>query len=72
MGHGWIIDVIADLRRYADQNGLHNLAAQLSDATDVAAIEVALIESRSSDTSTVGTGRDGDRPRAILRAGRIC
>lgn len=72
MGHGWIIDVIADLRRYADKNGLDNLSANLADTADVAAIELALIEARSSDTPSVGTGRDADRPRAVSRTGRIC
>lgn len=40
MGHKWIIDVLADLRRFAQKNDLPLLAAQLEDASEVAATEI--------------------------------
>lgn len=40
MGQKWIIDVIADLHAFADQNGLPELAHQLDVATRVAQAEI--------------------------------
>jgi len=41
MGQKWIIDVIADLRAFADQNGLDLLAHQLDVTSAVAQAEIA-------------------------------
>lgn len=41
MGQKWIIDVIADLRIFADQNGLPLLAHQLDVTSKVAQSEIA-------------------------------
>ena len=41
MGQKWIIDVIADLRAFADQNGLPLLAHQLDVTSCVARAEIA-------------------------------
>lgn len=41
MGQKWIIDVIADLRAFADQNGLPLLAHQLGVTATVAQSEIA-------------------------------
>ena len=41
MGQKWIIDVIADLRAFADQNGLPLLAQQLEVTSTVARAEIA-------------------------------
>jgi len=41
MGQKWIIDVIADLRSFADQNGLPLLAHQLDVTSTVAQEELA-------------------------------
>ena len=41
MGQKWIIDVIADLRTFADQNGLPLLAAQLDITSGIAKSEIA-------------------------------
>ena len=41
MGQKWIIDVIADLRAFADQNGLPLLAHQLDVTSTVAQAEIA-------------------------------
>lgn len=43
MGQKWIIDVIADLREFADQNGLPLLAHQLEATSTVAQAEIALM-----------------------------
>ncbi len=43
MGQKWIIDVIADLRAFADQNGLPLLAQQLDVTGTVAQSEIALM-----------------------------
>ena len=41
MGQKWIIDVIADLRAFADQNELPLLAAQLDITSGIAKAEIA-------------------------------
>ena len=41
MGHDWIIDVLADVRRCARHNDMHLLTAQLDETMLVAAAEVA-------------------------------
>ena len=57
MGQKWIIDVIADLRDFADRNGLPLLANQLEVTASVARIEI--------DTRLNGVG-----PVASLTNGR--
>ena len=41
MAQDWIVDVLADLRSFATQNGLTALADQLDDTILVAATEIA-------------------------------
>jgi hypothetical protein len=41
MTHGWILDVLADLKAYARKNGLTALAEQLDDTRHVAVAELA-------------------------------
>jgi uncharacterized protein (DUF2345 family) len=41
MGQKWIIDVIADLRAFADQNGMPLLAHQLDVTSTVALAEIS-------------------------------
>ncbi|EBA12270.1 hypothetical protein [Roseobacter sp. CCS2] len=41
MGRNWIIDVLADLRRFARDNDLPLLSAQLEEAGLVAEVEIA-------------------------------
>ncbi|MFD1157638.1 hypothetical protein [Roseovarius aestuarii] len=43
MQNEWILDVLADLKTFAQQNGLGVLAEQLDDTQLVAASELALI-----------------------------
>lgn len=40
MGNMWIIDVLSDLRTFAEENGLPVLAAELQQTSAVAAIEL--------------------------------
>ena len=41
MANDWILDVLSDLKTFADSNGLPALALQLQDATLIAAAELA-------------------------------
>ncbi|MDE3079560.1 MAG: hypothetical protein KGI94_05990 [Paracoccaceae bacterium] len=58
MGHDWILDVLADLRSYAAQNGLHALSLQAEETLRIARRELA--EQRGA-----GPLADGPRPRAL-------
>jgi hypothetical protein len=40
MSHEWMIDVLMDLKKFAQQNGLMGLAEQLDDSLLVAAAEL--------------------------------
>ncbi len=42
MSQEWMIDVLTDLRKFAQQNGLMGLAEQLDDSILVAAAELKL------------------------------
>lgn len=58
MGRNWIIDVIADLQSFAEQNELPMLADELTKARTVASVELSattedkIISSRGDDTET--------------------
>jgi predicted transcriptional regulator len=41
MRHDWVFDVLKDLRRYAEKNGLPALAARVDAALAVAEVEIA-------------------------------
>jgi len=64
MRNDWILDVLADLKSFAQANGLPSLAEQLRDTADLAAIEIASTETR-------GRAQHGDEfssgsyPRAV-------
>lgn len=40
MRHDWILDVLRDLRAYAQMNGMPALATKAQDALDVAIVEM--------------------------------
>ena len=66
MGQKWIIDVIADLRAFADQNGLPLLAHQLEVTATVARAEVATMlegapRAANVDARQVASSLDGTR-----------
>ena len=50
MRYDWIMDVLADLKAFAQANGLNKLAEQLEDTSHVATIEIA---SRSGEAMSV-------------------
>ena len=60
MGHLWVLDVLTDLTRYAQDNGLHRLETQLLDAARTARVDIS--------DSTGGGGDTGDRDERALRS----
>lgn len=44
MEHDWILDVLSDLRTYADRNGLPQLSEQLHETALLAAVEISSVE----------------------------
>ena len=65
MGGDWILDVLTDLKSYAQRNGLTVLAEQLDDTRLVAAAEIATLDARRAPV----TGRvDGAATGAAHRA----
>lgn len=66
MANDWIIDVIADLKTYAETNGLSELADQLGDATLIAATEIASEKDRAPEMANweVGNTKPMYRPIA--------
>lgn len=70
MGQKWIINVIADLREFADLNGLPLLAAQLDATASIAQSEIALMlegapsaanTNASQPATAIGDTRSGHR-----------
>ena len=49
MQNDWILDVLADLKTFARQNGLSSLASQLDDTQVVAAVEIASVAEGQTD-----------------------
>ena len=67
MGQKWIIDVIADLRAFADQNGLPLLASQLDVTSTVAQAELASVFEGAPRAANVNASQPAlsfDRPRS--------
>ncbi len=46
MKNDWILDVLADLKSFAQTNNLPNLAMQLTETADLAAIELTSAETK--------------------------
>ncbi len=63
MGRDWIIDVLADLRRFARENDLPQLSAQLEEAGLVAEVEIA----SHSDASLPQKSGEFDTARSMVR-----
>lgn len=64
MANDWILDVLADLKTYADKNGLAHLARQLDDTILVAATEVASSETGAPSAAVGHAGAFGGFHRA--------
>lgn len=66
MGHNWIIDVIADLQKFAHSNALPLLAAELTKAKTVAVVEVATTK---GDAAMSARGEETDSQRIFSQSG---
>ena len=66
MGHKWILDVLTDLRSFAQQNQLELLAEQLAQTAKVASVEIA---TTSEIASVVVCGDDDHVGSFARRAG---
>ncbi|MCX7888994.1 MAG: hypothetical protein N2422_04600 [Rhodobacteraceae bacterium] len=64
MQYDWIIDVLSDLKTFAQSNGLSALAEQLDDSILVAATEIAQAE----EESVGGMLRNAEPAGALHRA----
>lgn len=65
MGSEWILDVLTDLKSYAQRNGMSVLAEQLDDARLVAAAEIATHDAKRSPlTGRVHAASTGVADRA--------
>ena len=51
MANDWIIDVLADLKTYANKNGLDALSVQLDKASLIAATEIAASGEKALETT---------------------
>ena len=59
MAHDWILDVLADLKAYANNNGLSALAGELEETTLVAATEIASAEGKGPLAAMRNAGTSG-------------
>jgi|GEM_PF-327375 len=64
MQYDWIVDVLSDLKTFAQTNGLSVLAEQLDDSILVAATEIAQAE----EASVGGMLTNADAGGALYRA----
>lgn len=62
MQHDWIIDVLSDLRTFADNHEMNRLAEQLDDAILMAVSEIKLTEQ-----DKVGMGANEPKDRGLFR-----
>ena len=63
MRHDWIIEVLTDLRAYAQKNDLPRIAEGVEALLDVAATEVATGD--TEDEGDDSAGRGGTPPRGL-------
>ena len=56
MAHDWILDVLADLKTYANKNGLSALADQLGDTSLLAAAEITSMEGKAPQAAVANAG----------------
>lgn len=59
MKNDWILDVLADLRAFAQENDLPKLVAQLEDTSLVAAVELASTETGALQALRGNAGHAG-------------
>ncbi|QQA42430.1 hypothetical protein [Pelagovum pacificum] len=56
MGNKWILDVLADLKAFADANDMHRLAQQLETTSTVAAAELITAARLEAPFAVYGDG----------------
>ena len=69
MRSDWILDVLADLRSFAEANDLPLLAEQLDDTALTATAEIASKDERSASSAYVGDVRQSRVP--VVRLGAV-
>ena len=62
MGNDWIIDVLADLRTFAQKNDLSLLAVQMNETALVAKVEIAEMAERAP----FGVRRESAETRSVF------
>ena len=65
MKNDWIIDVLADLKAFANANGLKALAEQLEDTSLIAAAEIASLGEGAKRGAQSEQGEAGQNPGGI-------
>lgn len=65
MQHDWVLDVLADLKSFAQLNGLGALAEQLDDTMLVAAVEVGAAREGDLGAKAGDAGGVGNLHRAL-------
>ena len=66
-GHGWMVDVLADLRAYAARNGMADLADRLAQTEAFAHEQVSSLPKGIGAGNVIVLGRDGEGPRPFSR-----
>jgi len=59
MKHDWILDVLADLTNYAQENGMAVFAEQLNDTKLVVAAEISSLQDAELNTAAGNAGKAG-------------
>jgi len=70
MGHNWILDVLADLKAFAQENDLPLLAAQLDETALVAQAELTSVSSGGAQVARGDVVDFGKISRAAATGGR--
>ncbi len=65
MRHDWILDVLADLKVFAQSSDLPGLAEQLDDTAMVALAEIAAHEERTRGHANGNTKASGENTGAV-------
>lgn len=65
MANDWIIDVLADLKTFASENGLVALAGQLDDTMLVATAEVSSTGGAANEMVSWDVGNTGRNNRTV-------
>ena len=70
MKYDWILDVLTDLRTFADTNGLEALARQLDDTKQVAEAEIVSVADMVGKTSHGDDTKTGRFARGVGTSAR--